>query len=153
QTQRAHLRRLLGLADPAAADRTPAKAGRPPRWMEEYILGVEAEPLRALDALTHYRNVLAQRPDSFWGHYRASARAHRLHDWAAAARYLEYCIARRPESAALRTQMAGCLTGMLHYDAAFEQCNQALLRNPDEAQTYASRASIRLHLGQSEGNQ
>jgi serine/threonine protein kinase/tetratricopeptide (TPR) repeat protein len=152
-TQRRHLRHLLGQADPAPTDRPAAKAVPEPRWMEEYLLGVEAEPLRAEDALVHYRNVLQQRPDSLWGHYRAAAMACRLRDWEAAARYLGHCIAQRPENARLRTQLAGCLIGMLQYDAALDQCHQALLRNPDEASTYVSLAYIRGHLGQSEETQ
>jgi tetratricopeptide (TPR) repeat protein len=152
-TQRRHLRHLLGQADPAPTDRPASEAVAQPGWMEEYLLGVEAEPLRAEDALAHYRNVLQQRPDLFWGHYRAAAMACRLRDREAAARHLGHCIARRPENARLRTQLAGCLIGALQYDAALDQCTQALLRNPDEADTYLNRAYIWGHLGQSEEKQ
>jgi serine/threonine protein kinase len=155
QAQRRHLRHLLGLADPAATDPRASKANAAPqpRWMEEYLLGVEAEPHRAEDALAHYRKVLDERPDSFWAHYRASAMASRLGDSRAVAVHLEHCIARRPQNARLRTKLAGCLSNSLQYDAALEQCNQALVWNPDEAQTYAIRARIRCHLGQGEASQ
>jgi serine/threonine protein kinase/Tfp pilus assembly protein PilF len=157
QAQRRHLRHLLGLADPATADPDPPaskpRAAPQPRWMEEYLLGVEAEPLRAEDALSHYRNVLDERPDSFWGHYRAAAMAFRLHDPQAAAGYLEHCITRRPENARLRTQLAGCLDSALRHEAALVQCNEALLRNPDEAEAYANRATVRRQLGQREASQ
>jgi serine/threonine protein kinase len=155
QAQRRHLRQRLGLADPVAAElpASKAKAAPQPRWMEEYLLGVEAEPLRVEDALAHYRKVLEERPDSFWAHYRAAVVTCRLRDPGAAVADLEHCIARRPENARLRTLLASCLRYSFQYDAALEQCNQALLCNPDEAQTYATRAYVRRHLDQSEGSQ
>ena len=109
ETQRRLLRRQLGLPEPSTSNAPAAWADPPPRWMEEYLLGVEAEPLRAEDALVHYQNVLKERPESFWGHYRAAAVAYRLGDPAAAADHLEHCVDRRPENAVLRGQLAGCL--------------------------------------------
>jgi tetratricopeptide (TPR) repeat protein len=97
--------------------------------------------------------VLELCPDSFWGHYRAAALAFRLHDPAAVTGYLEHCIARRPQNATLRTQLAGCLSDLHQYDAALQQCNEALSLNPDEAQAYATRAYIRCHLIQGVANQ
>ena len=121
--------------------------------MEEYLLGVEAEPLRAEDALVHYGNVLRERPESFWGHYRAAAVAYRLHDPAAAADHLEYCICRRPENPVLRGQLAGCLYDLNRFDAALEQCNKALTLNPDHAESYRTRAFIRSTAGPGGGPQ
>jgi tetratricopeptide (TPR) repeat protein len=119
--------------------------------MEEYLLGVEAEPLRAEDALMHYRNVLQQCSESFWGHYRAAAIAHRLHDPAGAIAHLEHCVARRPESSELRSQFAGRMYELGRFDAALEACNKALMLNPDRAESYRSRVFIREKLGQTEG--
>ncbi len=97
------LRRQLGLPEPSNAPASwTSRAHPPPRWMEEYLLGVEAEPLRAEDALLHYRNVLRERPESFWGHYRAATLFYRLNDSGDAAAFLELCTARRPENPALR---------------------------------------------------
>jgi hypothetical protein len=80
ETQHRLLRRQLGLPEPSTSNAPASCADPPPRWMEEYLLGVEAEPLRAEDALVHYQTVLKERPESFWGHYRAAAVAYRLGD-------------------------------------------------------------------------
>jgi serine/threonine protein kinase/tetratricopeptide (TPR) repeat protein len=153
KTQCRLLRRQLGLPESSAAGEKEAVAGvGPPRsWMEEYLLGVEAEPLRAEDALDHYQNVLRERPESFWGHYRAAAVCFRLRDPAAVAEHLERCIALRPRNPALRGQLSGCLYDLNRFDAALEQCNKALALNPDHAETYRTRAFIRVRLGQDEG--
>jgi serine/threonine protein kinase/Tfp pilus assembly protein PilF len=152
ETEARLLRLKLGRAEPPAPASATAPGDIPsPRWMEDYLLGVEAEPLRAEDALAHYRNVLRERPESFWGHYRVAAVAHRLGDSAAAADHLEHCIARRPENPTLRGQLAGCLYDLHRYDAALEQCNKALELNPDHANSYRTRALIRGRLGQDEG--
>ena len=68
ETQRRLLRRQLGLANPSSPNARTSEANPAPRWMEEYLLGVEAEPLYAENALVHYQNVLKERPESFWGH-------------------------------------------------------------------------------------
>jgi eukaryotic-like serine/threonine-protein kinase len=151
ETQCRVLRRQLGLPEPSARTDPGPGAERPPRWMEEYLLGVEAEPTRAEDALVHYGNVLQERPELFWGHYRAAIVAHRLHDSVAAATHLKHCIVRRPENAALRNQLAGRLYELHHFDAALEQCNKALTLNPDRAESYRSRGFIRDLVGQAEG--
>jgi serine/threonine protein kinase len=153
ETQCRLLRRQLGLPEPSARAVTAPGADPPPRWMEEYLLGVEAEPLRAEDALIHYRNVLQQCSESFWGHYRAAAVAYRLHDPAAATADLEYCVARRPESSELRNQLAGRLYDLGRFDAALDECNKALTLNPDRAESYRSRVFIRGKLGQNAGLQ
>ena len=114
ETQCRLLRRQLGLPEPSAPNDPASGPNPPPRWMEEYLLGVEAEPsTRQRTLWSIIRTCLQERPESFWGHYRAAAMAYRLRDPAAAADHLEHCIRRRPENAALRGQLAGCL-----YDAA-----------------------------------
>jgi serine/threonine protein kinase/Tfp pilus assembly protein PilF len=145
------LRRKLGLSERVPPISADLRSNPPPRWMEEYLLGIEAEPLRAEDALSHYENVLQIRPESFWGHHRAAAVAYRLGDTAAAADYLEYCIIQRPQNSALRDQLAGCLYYVRRFDAALEQCNKALTLSPDLAESYRTRAFIRERLGQDEG--
>jgi tetratricopeptide (TPR) repeat protein len=151
KTQCRVLRRQLGVPEPPAPTVTASGASAPPRWMEEYLLGVEAEPARAEDALVHYQNVLQERSDSFWGHYRTAAMAHRLHDPDGAARHLEHCVARRPESSELRSQLAGRMYDLGRFDRALDECNKALLLNPDRAESYRSRVFIRGKLGQNEG--
>jgi tetratricopeptide (TPR) repeat protein len=123
--------------------------------MEEYLLGVEVEPSRPEDALVHYENVLRERPESFWGNYRAAVVARRVvnplvksEEEKDAADYLERCIARRPENPSLRIELAGCLYEQHSFDGALEQCNKALELNPDNAEFYRSRAFIRGRLGQ-----
>ena len=118
--------------------------------MEEYLLGIEAEPLRAEDALVHFQNVLRERPEEFWGHYGVAAAAYRLADPATAAAHLEYCIALRPENATLRTKLAGRLYDMHRLDEALEQCNQALMLDPDDAESYRTRTFLWNRLGQDE---
>ena len=145
------LRRQLGLPEPSAPNAPVSKAESSSPWMEEYLLGVEAEPLRAGDALAHYGNALRERPESFWCHYRAATVACRLHDLDAAADHLDYCIGRRPDNSALRGLYAGCLYELLQFDAALEACNKALMLNPDQAEAYRTRAFIRNRLGQDDG--
>ena len=145
------LRRQLALPEPSTWNDRVASAEAAPGWMEEYLLGVEAEPLRAQDALIHYGNVLRDRPESFWGHYRAATVAYRLRDSEAAAAHLEHCISRRPENPALRGQLAGRLFELNRFDTALEQCNKALTLNPDHAECYRTRAFIRGRVGQGEG--
>jgi serine/threonine protein kinase len=149
-TQRRLLRHKLGLPDSTTANPPVAEANPAPRWMEEYLLGVEADPLYAERALNHYLNVLQERPESFWGHHRAAAMAYRLCDRAAAALHLEHCIRQRPENASLRVHLSNCLYGLERYDAALEQCNEALRLDPDLAVAYRLRTFIHDRLGQGE---
>jgi serine/threonine protein kinase/Flp pilus assembly protein TadD len=145
------LRLRLGLPEPSTPIAPAPGADPPPPWMEEYLLGVEAEPLRAEEARAHYENVLRQRPGSFWGHYRLATLAYRLHKPDIAADHLEVCIALRPENPALRGQLAACLHDLHRFDAALEQCDKALALNPDFAESYRTRAFIRGQLRQGEG--
>jgi serine/threonine protein kinase/tetratricopeptide (TPR) repeat protein len=155
ETQRQLLRRQLGLPDVTIPH--TSESDQPPHWMEEYLLGVEAEPLRASDALAHYQNVLRERPESFWGHYRAASVSYRigpLEDAAvAAADHLGHCLAQRPENPALRVQLAGLLYYQHRFDAALESCNKALALHPDHAEAYRTRAFIRERLGQGESSE
>jgi serine/threonine protein kinase/Tfp pilus assembly protein PilF len=148
ETLHRSLCRKLHLPDPPPASASASGSAEPPRWMDEYLLGVEAEPDRARDALGHYRRVLKERPDCFWGHYRAATVAYRLGDHAAAAEHLGRCIARRPDNPALRAQRAACLFELGKYDAALEECNQALTIDPDHATSTRTRTFIRGRLGQ-----
>jgi serine/threonine protein kinase/tetratricopeptide (TPR) repeat protein len=143
EAQRRLLRRRLGLPEPAAGVRGPAA----PRWIEQYLLGVEAEPSQASRALAHYREALRERPGSFWAHYRASAAAFRLGDLATAVEYLDFCVARRPSNPALRTQIAGCLFHLGRLDEALAQCNQALALDPEFREAYRTRAFLWEGLG------
>ncbi|GAC1465003.1 MAG: hypothetical protein NVSMB9_04230 [Isosphaeraceae bacterium] len=77
---------------------------------------------------------------------KADAIAHR--HFAYAARRLEWCVRLCPESAVLRDQLAGCLRGQGLNREAAEQCNAAEILDPYHAETFLSRAMLRLDLGQ-----
>jgi eukaryotic-like serine/threonine-protein kinase len=140
----------LGLPDPRPLPGGGDGAAPPARWVEDYLLGVEAEPTRARDALTHYRNALLARPRSFWAHYATAAASCRLRDFATAAEHYRSCLALRPDSAPLHNLLAGCLVQMGRYDAALAECDRSLVIDPDQADAYRTRTYIRNHLGQKE---
>jgi serine/threonine protein kinase len=148
ETQCWNLRKQLdGNGYPSPAGNRPPRE-TPPHWLEEYLLGVEAEPYRPSEALAHYDNVLKERPRSFWAHYRAAAVVYRLSDFLATIKHLEECIAQRPGNPSLHAQLAGCLYRLNRLDEAFEECNKALAPNPDHTEFYLSRVYIRRLLGQ-----
>jgi serine/threonine protein kinase/tetratricopeptide (TPR) repeat protein len=99
-------------------------------------------------AIEQYDRMLALRPDSFWGHYRAAAVCSRLERWAAAAGHLERCCTLRPENGTLHAQLASFLRRQGRLDAALRECDRALELAPDQAEFYRSRAFIRAGLGQ-----
>lgn len=135
-------------------------------WLGEYLCGVEAElDHRAADAAEHYRRVLRERPDSFWGHYRAAAVAcaqSALHSatrephaaeianryYEEAVSHLEICVKQRPRNAGIRRSYAGCLYVLKRYDEASAQYEIAQNLDPDHAETYLSRSFLHLDLGQ-----
>ncbi|AGA27513.1 serine/threonine protein kinase [Singulisphaera acidiphila DSM 18658] len=123
-------------------------ASRSALWMEDYLLGIEAEPRHARAALAHYQAVLKARPRSFWGHYRAATVAFRLGDQTTAAEHLRQCISQRPRNVALRAQLAGCLFMMGRYDTALEACTKALEIDPDHAVSTRNQTFVRRQLGQ-----
>lgn len=147
ENQRRILAQQLKLPDQEAPPRPPDTAP-PPRWMEEYLLGVEAEPERARHALKHYARALADRPNSFWSHYRTAVVAYRLGDHQTAAEHLEICIGQRPDNPALRSQLATCLYELGWYDRALEQIDRALVIDPDHAMSMRTRTFLRSQLGQ-----
>ncbi|WP_406695146.1 protein kinase [Singulisphaera sp. Ch08] len=150
QTQQRRLLQQLNKTggSPPLTTPQPEVAVRPALWMEDYLLGVEAEPRHAREALVHYQAVLRARPHSFWGHYRASTVAFRLGDQPATAEHLRQCIAQRPRNVALRAQLAGCLFMMGQYDAALAECTKALEIDPDHAVSTRNQTFVRKQLGQ-----
>ncbi|WP_074312766.1 protein kinase domain-containing protein [Singulisphaera sp. GP187] len=126
----------------------PGNPARSALWIEDYLRGIEAEPRHARAALAHYQAVLKARPDSFWGHYRASTVAFRLGDQLAAVEHLRRCIAQRPRNVALRAQLAGCLFMLGQYDAALEECTKALELDPDHTVSTRNQTYVRSRLGQ-----
>jgi tetratricopeptide (TPR) repeat protein len=156
-----------GVASLASTKRSPWSTGpaqRPEaRSLDDYLMGVEAElndrPVSsgeagtdlAISALGHYDRVLAQSPESFWGHYRAAVVCFRLKRWSDAAGHLDRCLRRRPRNAALRGQFASCLSQMGLLDDALQECDRALDSAPDHAEFYRSRAFIRANQGRTEG--
>jgi tetratricopeptide (TPR) repeat protein len=146
--------KLARRIDPRAA--RPAQAASPgTTWREQYLLGVEDEldqrPPEAERA--HYDAVLRQRPNSFWGHYRAATVAYRLRDYNAVAEHLSLCINERPRNPALRVQLAGCLYELGRFDDALLACNKALQLDRDQPEPYLSRSFIRQRMGQHEGRE
>ncbi len=127
-----------------------------PVWVDEYLLGVAAEyelepEAAARHALDHYDNMLVDRPRSYWGHYRAAAMCYRLGRSADAASHLRSCLNRRPDNAALRGDLAACLSLLNQFDEALRECDQALEGAPDVAGLFQNRALIRATAGKIEG--
>jgi serine/threonine protein kinase/Flp pilus assembly protein TadD len=144
------LRRQLGLPEPSpGADDAPRSRASPPRWMEEYLLGVEAE-LRgdARGAMERYKTVLALRPRSFWANYRGAVVASLLEDYDEAVNRFRECVGQRPDNPDLRRQFASCLYWDGRYEEAAEQCDKAQSLDPDRAETYVTRLFLRIPLKQ-----
>jgi tetratricopeptide (TPR) repeat protein len=119
----------------------------------------------ATRALAHYRKLLALRPDSYWGHYRAAGACYALGsfaDRAAGACYalgsfaetsehLERCLAIRPNNPVIHGYRAACLAWLERYSEALEECDQAISGAPDLAELVRTRAFIRVASGQRNG--
>ncbi|AMV40574.1 serine/threonine-protein kinase [Planctomyces sp. SH-PL62] len=128
-------------------------AGSTPRWIDAYLDGVAAEidgeenpksaPAAVRRASARYQDLLALRPDSFWGRYRSAVVAFTLARWGEAATHMEECVRRRPGNAVLRGYYASCLLKLDRDDEALDQCNQAIDSAPDRAEFVQTRAFIR----------
>jgi eukaryotic-like serine/threonine-protein kinase len=150
QTERAALRAKLDRADPGP---DPADLPQLPRWMDDYLAGVLAEPLHAREALGHYRDALRDRPDLFWAHYRAAVVACRIDEYPIAADDLRACVRRSPENPSLHLQLASILykveqstIGGQRFGEiadALSECDRALAIDPDYTLAYNFRARIR----------
>jgi eukaryotic-like serine/threonine-protein kinase len=160
----ARLRSLLNEANP------PVRAGSaPPRWMNEYLLGVAAEVPDDVEGLfaaqRHYEAVVAARPDNFWAHYRAAAVAFALADqcphgadepisdeilqlYSVAAAHLKAGVDQHPESANLGLHYATCLYYVNRFDESIAQCDKARKLDAQNAETFASLAFLRVPLRQ-----
>jgi serine/threonine protein kinase len=150
RAERSTLLALLGRSDPGPS---PSKAPLIPRWMEEYLAGVAAEPDRAREALDHYLAVLRDRPHLFWAHYRASTVAVRIGEFTVAAEQLRPLIARSPANPSLRLLLGSALwyaerdasrtETARPFAAALAECDRAVELAPDYARAYQVRAQIR----------
>jgi eukaryotic-like serine/threonine-protein kinase len=165
------LRRKLGDQTPATRRSSASSSARPATalvspWLDEYLLGVAAESDResgsdqtliqarrraAERAVAHYGKLLALRPDSFWGHYRAAAGSYALDLFAEAVFHLQRCIQRRESNSVLSGQLAGCLMKLGRYDEAMIECDRAIAGAPDFAELFRSRAWIRVASGRTQG--
>jgi eukaryotic-like serine/threonine-protein kinase len=105
----------------------------------------------AANALEHYRKLLAIRPQSYWGNYRAAGVCYVLGAFAESAQHLDRCLAIRPDNAAVRGQRAACLAWIERYSEALEECDRALDRAPDLPELYRTRAFIRAASGLTSG--
>jgi serine/threonine protein kinase len=114
-------------------------------------LRLHARQRGAERALDHYRTLLALRPHSYWGHYRAAATSYLLGSFDETALHLEHCLKRRPENATLRAHWAACLAWLERFPEALQECNEAVAGAPDVAESYRTRAFIRAASGQKNG--
>lgn len=156
--ERLALRARLGLPEPEAA---PPGAPSPPRWLEDYLAGVAAEPLHAREALGHYLDALRGRPDLFWAHYRAAVVACRLDEFPVAADHLRQCLARRPGNPVLHALLASTLD-YVERDTpepfrlgsmaeALREADRAVALAPDFAEAHGVRAMLRQASNQVDG--
>ena len=110
--------------------------------------------LAAAQALNHYNNSVALRPNSYWAHYRASAIAFGLDgtaNFAEAAGHLQQCLRRRPGNPTLEGQLATCLMVLKQSAEALQEIDKAIERAPDLAELYRTRAFIWTTLGPANG--
>lgn len=156
--ERAALLERLGIAD---AGPIPAGGPRVPRWMDEYLAGVAAEPLHAREALDHYLAALRDRHDLFWAHYRASVVAGRIGEYDVEVEQLRRCVDRGRSNPALRLLLASALC-YAERDAprpeangpfadALAECDRAVALDPDYARAYQTRAWVRRARGWDDG--
>ncbi len=105
-------------------------------------------------ALAHYNRFLAAHADSFWGHYRAAAVSYGLGsrvNFADAARHLEKCLERRPNSPMLHNHLAASFMTLDRQREALYEIEIAIEEAPDLAEFYRTRARLRTTLGQTGG--
>ena len=98
-------------------------------------------------ALSHYEKLLAIRPESYWGNYRAAGVCYVLGDFARTAQHLDRCLAIQPGNAVIRGQRGACLGWLGRYCEALEDCDQALDQNSDLPELYRTRAFVRAASG------
>ena len=135
---RDELRARLGhAAPPERASSVPV-----PGWIDAYLAGVAAEPLRARVALGHFERAIVERPDLIWPRYRAAAAGCRIAKYSTGSKHLRAAIARRPDNPALHTHLAMMLLMSGHLEEAGEACDRALAIDPDFAEAYRNRAII-----------
>ncbi len=151
--------RLPPIGPGAGAPGVPAA----PRWLDDYLAGVAAEPLHAREALGHFHDALRGRPDLFWAHYRAALAASRVDEHLVAADHLQRCVGRRPDNPSLRVLLAatiyqaesvGASGRRLDPDGtpgrrldplsdALRHCDRAVALDPDLTAAYRVRAKLR----------
>ncbi len=144
---RARIREDLELPEPPILVANYA----PPTWLDAFARGLAEEPRNALAALDEYQRVLSDRPESYWGNYRAASVCFRLGRYAQASNHLDLCLRRRPQTAALHAQKAGCLFLLGNHPEALRESNLAIKLNPDEPYGYQNRARVRARIGQVAG--
>ena len=105
----------------------------------------------AVAALEHYRKLLATRPESYWGNYRAAGVCYVLGSFADSVQHLDRCLDIRPDNAAIRGQRAACLAWLEKYPEALKDCDLAIDGAPDLPELYRTRAFIRAAAGQTSG--
>jgi serine/threonine protein kinase/tetratricopeptide (TPR) repeat protein len=102
----------------------------------------------AQQALQHYEKVLALRPDSYWGHYRAASALYSLGEFDKTAAHMAFCVERRSSNSHLRGRYSACLGYLENYPEALQECDRALAGAPDLPEFSRTRAFIRAWSGQ-----
>ena len=126
-------------------------------WINEYLEGVASELNgEGKKALDRFLGVKKSRPNSILANYRAAAVAFSLiaTDGAkmseTASQCLKVCVDQRQKNALLRHQYATCLLMEKKFGEAQVEYGEALKLNPNNPETYLSRAFLWLRLGRIE---
>ena len=146
---------LLGVAAECAFEVSEKRPFESPSDLLNLDFRALRAPVRGREssarALEHYGKLLAIRPESYWGNYRAAGVCYVLGAFAESAQHLARCVAIRPDNAVIRGQRADCLAWLERYSDALKECDQALESAPDLPDLYRIRAFIRARSGQTSG--
>ncbi|WP_337175797.1 protein kinase [Paludisphaera sp.] len=134
-------------------DAPPAPARPVDPALDAYLRGVSAEidddeapgdvDVGARRAAGFHAEMLAIRPRSFWGRYRAAVVAYSLSRWDEAADGLRACLELRPENPVLHGLYASCLERLGRAEEALEWCDRGVALAPDHAELVQVRAFVR----------
>ncbi len=134
---RADLRSKLGLPELAAPTVAPPR----PSWVEEYLLGVAAEPVNAT-AFKHYERAIEARPDLLWPRYRDAVSAFPIGQYTEASIHLRSASAMRPDNPALHMHLGTALLRLGRREEARDECDRAIAIDPDFASAYLNRSYV-----------
>ena len=151
QRLRDRLARQLGDARPSPRYVAEAEVSPPPRYLDEYLKGVEETELHARAASERFREVLVEKPGFFWAEYRLVQVACRLNLYEDALQHFRACVRRRPDNPALHTQLAALLYRNHHHVEAMSECEAAMRLEGDFAEAYYTLALLQREADSKEG--